>query len=76
MGESKKREAKARARGEAKDLAEAILRAFKVHRITLDPENRQAIRDCRDTAFLMRLLDKALVAESAADVLADLEKAN
>ena len=76
MGVIKKREAKARARGEARGYAEAILLAFESHSITLDAENRQEILDCQDTALLRRLLAKALVATSASEVLSELEKAN
>jgi len=69
-----KREAKREARGEARGLARAILSAFQVHGITLDTENRQAVLDCEDTALLGRWLDKALRAESAADIVAELEE--
>ncbi|MCP4657802.1 MAG: hypothetical protein GY856_20535, partial [bacterium] len=64
------------AEGEAKGYAEAIFLAFESHSITLDAESRQAILDCRDTALLRRLFAKALVAGSASEVLAELEKAN
>ncbi len=62
------------AEGEAKGLAEAILRVFKSHSITLDAENRQALLACRDTTLLRRWLDKALVADSASEILAELEQ--
>ncbi len=80
MGVIKEREARGRAdglaEGEAKGYAEAILLAFESHSITLDAENRQEILECQDTALLRRLLTRALVATSASEVLAELEKAN
>ncbi len=72
-GEAKGR-AEGEAKGEAKGLAEAILRVFHGHGIELDDENRQALLACRDTELLGRWLDKALVAQSASDVLAELEE--
>ncbi len=88
MGVIKEREAKAQARGEtrgradglaegeAKGYSEAILLAFESHDITLDAENRHTILECQDAALLKRLLTKALVATSASEVVADLEKAS
>jgi hypothetical protein len=55
-------------------LAEAIVRLFRSHGITLDAKNREALLACRDTALLRRWLDKALVADSAGEILAELEE--
>ncbi|MCP4662857.1 MAG: hypothetical protein GY856_46285 [bacterium] len=82
MGVVQEREAKGRARGraegraegEARGLAEAILRAFKHHGIELEAPNRRALLACRDRALLERWLDKALAAESASNILAELEE--
>ncbi|MCP4655702.1 MAG: hypothetical protein GY856_09815, partial [bacterium] len=72
-GEAKGR-AKGRAEGEARGLAEAILRAFKHHGIEIEAPNRRALLACRDRALLERWLDKALAAESASNILAELEE--
>ena len=65
---------KGEARGEARGLAMAILLTFEAHGITLDAESRETVLGCREVTLLKRWLEKALVAGSAADVVAELEE--
>lgn len=82
MSVLKRRESRGKTRGEAQGvlkgiaigLAESILMTYDERGIRLDEENRQAIMECEDTDLLRLLLRKAVVAPSAADVLADLEQ--
>ena len=59
--------------GEARGLATALLLTFRAHGIRLDAEGERICLDCRDASLLKRWLKKALMAESADDVVAEIE---
>jgi flagellar biosynthesis/type III secretory pathway protein FliH len=55
--------------GEAKGTAAAILLVLKTRGVAVPPEIEQRIAACTDPAVLSRWLERAVTAESAADVL-------
>jgi len=67
---------KERAEGHAEGLAEAILRALERHGIAVPSRERSALVTCRDANLLARWLDKVLAADTAMEVVTELEKRN
>jgi predicted transposase YdaD len=62
-------EAKGEARGVAKGQAKAVLRLLRARGVRVDARSRQRILRCKDTAQPDRWFDRALYANSLADVL-------
>lgn len=65
--------AEGRAEGHAEGLAEAVLRALERHGITIPVRQRRALLTCQDVKLLTQWLDKVLAADTAIEVLAELE---
>jgi hypothetical protein len=61
--------AEGEAKGEAKGLAEALLGVLHARGITITHEERRAIEGCQDPARLRRWVERAVTAQSGAEVI-------
>ena len=61
--------AEGEAKGEAKGLAEALLGVLHARGITVTHEERRAIEGCQDPGRLRRWVERAVTAQSGAEVI-------
>ena len=63
--------AEGEAKGEAKGKAEAVLKLLDARRLVPSSEQRQQVTSCTDALQLDRWFDRAITADTAAEVFAD-----